>query len=176
MDRADPSTSRIAPLNETEERAWFATMALFALGLPQVERTFRDYGLVYIEYLLLRELAAAPQGLRMTELAGCIQASPSRLSHRIRKLADVGYVEQERDTADGRGTIAVITRRGSAVVDELTPAHLADLRQLVFDHLSPAQVEAFADVMTTIALQLKETGRDRGTDGAMAHEQQRVES
>lgn len=147
----------VAPLNNAEETAWFSTMALVMRGLPLVERTFRPYKLVYVEYLLLTELAATPRGRRMNELAGCVQASPSRLSHRIRKLIDLGYVEQQPDVADGRGAVAVITPHGRRVVDDVTPAHLRDLRQLIFNHLNADQVDSMADTMATIAARLKDS-------------------
>lgn len=148
---------RVPPLNETEQRAWFAIMTLVALGLPQIERTLREHGLVHIEYLLLADLAAVPDGRSMSELAGCVQASPSRLSHRIRKLVELGYVEQRPGPTDRRVTIAAITPRGRRVVDELTPAHLRDLRRLVFDQLAPAQVEGLANAMGAVAQHLRET-------------------
>jgi DNA-binding MarR family transcriptional regulator len=147
----------VQPLNDAEQRAWFAVMTLVALGLPQIERTLREHGLVYIEYLLLADLAAVPDGRSMSELAGCVQASPSRLSHRIRKLVELGYVEQRPGATDRRVTIAAITARGRRVVDELTPAHLRDLRRLMFDQLKPAQVEALADAMSTVAKHLSQT-------------------
>jgi DNA-binding MarR family transcriptional regulator len=159
MDQARQSTLTPPPLTGTEERAWFGVMTLVAMGLPEIERTIREQGLVYFEYLLLAELAAAPDGHRMSALAGCLRASPSRLSHRIRKLVELGYVTQQPDPSDRRVTIAVITDRGRRVVDELTPAHRRDLRRLVFDPLAPAQVAALADAMTAIAHHLKENAR-----------------
>lgn len=159
MEPALPSTLA-TPLTETEQRAWFGILTLVALGMPQIERTVREHGLVYIEYLLLAELAAAPDGRRMSELAGCVQASPSRLSHRIRKLVELGFVAQRPGPDDRRVTIAVITERGRRVVDEVTPAHLRDLRGLVFDQLRPDQVAALADALAAVGAHLKETARD----------------
>jgi DNA-binding MarR family transcriptional regulator len=156
----DQPHATLAPLTETEQRAWYGVMTLVALGLPQIERTLREHGLVYIEYLLLSDLAAVGAGRRMSELAGCVQASPSRLSHRIRKLVELGYVEQRPDPSDRRVTIAVITARGREVVDEITPVHLRDLRRLVFNSLCPTQVDALADVMESIAKHLKQTAPD----------------
>lgn len=148
------------PLSELEQRAWFGVMTLVALGLPQIERTIREHGLVYIEYLLLAELAGAPAGRRMSELAGCVQSSASRLSHRVRKLVELGYVAQRPSPADRRVTIAEITERGRRVVDEITPGHLRDLRRLVFDGLRPEQVAALADAMVAVGQHLKQTVGD----------------
>jgi DNA-binding MarR family transcriptional regulator len=154
----DHSPSTVQPLTDTEQRAWFGLLAVLALGMPQVERTVREHGLVYIEYLLLAELATAPAGLPLGELAGCVQASQSRLSHRLRKVVKLGYVELHPSSSDGRVSIAQITARGRNVVDEITPATLRDIRQLVFDHLEPSQVDALADALTTVSQHLKNSG------------------
>lgn len=148
------------PFSELEERAWFGLMALVALGLPEIERTTRRHGLVYIEYLLLAELATAPDGRRMSELAHCVQASPSRLSHRMRKLVELGYAEQRSSPSDGRVAIARITARGRQVVDKIGPAIREDVRRLIFDPLQPGQAEALADALSAIASGLTRASHD----------------
>jgi hypothetical protein len=50
--------------------------------------TFRAHGLVHVEYGLLAGLSEQPDGLRLCDLARVMNVSPSRLSHRMRKLAD----------------------------------------------------------------------------------------
>lgn len=153
MEQA-PSPAVTPTLTEPEERAWLGLLTVVAQALPEVERTTRAHGLVYIEYLLLAELAASPEGRPMNELAHCVQASPSRLSHRIRKLVDHGYVEQRTGQSDARVSIARITQRGRAVVDEIGPAVLRDVRRLVLDPLQPQQVEALADALSAISNRL----------------------
>lgn len=154
----DQASSIAQPLTDVEQRAWFGLLAVLALGVPQVERTVREHGLVYIEYLLLAELATAQGGMPLSELAGCVQASQSRLSHRLRKVVKLGYVELRRSPSDGRVSIAQITERGRQAVDEITPATLREIRQLIFDHLEPGQVDALADSLATISQHLKEPG------------------
>lgn len=143
-----------AGLTAVEQRAWFGLLALVTQGLPEVERTTRRHGLVYFEYLLLAELATAPDGHRMSELAHCVQASPSRLSHRMRKLVELGYAEQCRSESDGRVSVARITEHGRQVVDQVGPAIVQDVRRLVFDPLKPDQSTALADALETIAAHL----------------------
>jgi DNA-binding MarR family transcriptional regulator len=149
-----------AGLTAEEQRAWFGLLAVVAQALPEVERTTRRHGLVYFEYLLLAELATAPDGHRMSDLARCVQASPSRLSHRMRKLAELGYAERSRFESDGRVSVARITERGRRVVDEVSPAIAADVRRLVLDPLQPNQVTALADVLGAIADRLAPPSHD----------------
>jgi DNA-binding MarR family transcriptional regulator len=142
-------------LTDVEERAWRGLMALVALGLPELERTFRDHGLVHIEYVLLESLATEPDGLRLSDLAGCAKSSQSRLTHRMRKLTERGYVEQVPSTCDGRVSIARITPAGLRAVTELRPAYLRGVRSVLFDHLDRDQVAALADALETLAARLE---------------------
>ncbi|GAA0720979.1 hypothetical protein GCM10010199_27060 [Dactylosporangium roseum] len=144
-------------LDDTEQRAWLSLLAIVLVGFPELERTFRPHGLVHVEYGLLAALSHADDGLRLSDLAGKMNMTASRLSHRMRKLVDLGYVEVTGDACDGRVTIARITEAGRRFADEVAPAHLADVRRLIFDHLDRAQTAALADALGTIAGKLGET-------------------
>jgi DNA-binding MarR family transcriptional regulator len=138
-------------LDDTERRAWMSLVAVVLVGFPELERTFRPHGLVHVEYGLLAALSDAGDGLRLSELAGQMNMSASRLSHRMRKLVDLGYVEIGGDACDGRVSIARVTEAGRAFAAQVAPAHLGDVRRLIFDHLDRAQTEALADALGTIA-------------------------
>src|SRR4051794_17973521 len=99
-------------LDETERRGWMSLMVLVVVGLPDLERRFRGYGLVQVEYGLLAGLSEQPGGLRLCDLAAVMNVSPSRLSHRMRKLVERGYVQVRGSDEDGRVSIAVITEAG----------------------------------------------------------------
>ncbi|MCW2639041.1 MAG: putative MarR family transcriptional regulator [Dactylosporangium sp.] len=141
-------------LNETERRAWMSLMALVIVGLPDIERTFRAHGLVQIEYGLLAGLSEQPEGLRLCDLARVMNVSPSRLSHRMRKLVERGYVQIRGSDDDGRVSIAVITDAGQRLIEEIAPQHVADVRRLLFDPLDEVQTAALADALSAVAGQL----------------------
>jgi DNA-binding MarR family transcriptional regulator len=132
-------------LGHDEQRAWQGLLAVMLVGIPRVERTFRAYGLVHIEYGLLDTLAAGP--LRLSDLATLGNVSISRLSHRVSKLVERGYVRLRPDENDGRASVAEITPEGRAVITAIAPDHARALREVLFDHLSPEQVAALADAM-----------------------------
>ncbi|MGI5244891.1 MarR family winged helix-turn-helix transcriptional regulator [Dactylosporangium sp. CA-139066] len=144
-------------LDDTEYRAWMSLLAVVLVGFPELERTFRPHGLVHVEYGLLSALSNAGEGLRLSDLAGQMNMSPSRLSHRMRKLLDLGYVEIAGDACDGRVSIARITEAGREFAAAVAPAHVADVRRLIFDHLDAAQTEALADALGAIAGKLGES-------------------
>ena len=138
-------------LDETERRAWLGLVSFMLVGMPELERTFRPHGLVHAEYGLLAALSDRPDGMRMSDLAALMNMSASRISHRMRKLVDRGYVEICGSDSDGRVAIARISEAGRRFAAEVAPAHLADVRRLIFDHLDRRQVEALADALNEIA-------------------------
>ncbi|WP_433084054.1 MarR family winged helix-turn-helix transcriptional regulator [Dactylosporangium sp. CA-052675] len=144
-------------LDDTERQAWMSLLAVVLVGFPELERTFRPHGLVHVEYGLLAALGGACDGLRLSDLAGQMNMSASRLSHRMRKLVDLGYVEVSGDACDGRVSIARVTDAGREFVERVAPAHVADVRRLIFDHLDEAQTRALADALGAVAAKLGDT-------------------
>lgn len=138
-------------LDDTERRAWLSLLAIVLVGFPELERTFRPHGLVHVEYGLLAALSNQDEGLRLSDLAGQMNMSASRLSHRMRKLVELGYVEITGDACDGRVSIARVTDAGRRFAAEVAPAHVADVRRLIFDHLDQAQTAALADALGAVA-------------------------
>ncbi len=141
-------------LDDTERRAWLSLLAVVFVGIPELERRFRPYGLVHVEYGLLAALSEIADGMRLSDLAATMNMSPSRLSHRLRKLVELGYVELASSECDGRVSIARVTEVGRSFVTKVAPDHVEDVRRIIFDHLSPAQVGALADALGTVAHEL----------------------
>jgi hypothetical protein len=52
----------IADLTDDEQRAWQGLLAVMLVGMPRIERTFREHGLVQVEYGLLVGLSRTPGG------------------------------------------------------------------------------------------------------------------
>jgi DNA-binding MarR family transcriptional regulator len=93
-------------------------------------------------YIVLFTLSERPdRRLSMSRLAKLVSASLSRLSHVVARLEAQGWVRRERDPADGRVQIAVLTDTGFAKVVDSAPGHAEAVQQLIFDRLTPAQVK-----------------------------------
>ena len=138
-------------LNDTEQRAWRALIALVQVELPKLESSFRDFDLLHVEYGLLVALSEAQDDvLRMTALAEAANVSQSRLSHRMRRLVERGLIEQRQCTDDGRVTYATLTPVGRSLIEEAAPRHVEDVRGLVFDSLTDEQTAALASTLETI--------------------------
>lgn len=80
------------------------------------------------------------QTMRMSSLAEVTNASLSRLSHLVKRLEGRGLVRREPDPADGRFTNAILTDEGFQTLADAAPGHVAHVRSLVIDVLSPEQL------------------------------------
>ena len=78
--------------------------------------------------------------MRMSELAEVTNASLSRLSHLIKRLERRDLVRREPDPDDGRYTNAILTPAGWELLVASAPAHVAKVRELLIDALSPAEL------------------------------------
>jgi DNA-binding MarR family transcriptional regulator len=128
-------------LDAEESQAWRAlakTMARLPAALDAQLR--RDAGISHFEYDVLALLSEAPERtLRMSVLAMWAGASLPRLSQVVARLEQRDWVRRTPDPADGRYTLATLTSEGQAKVTQAAPAHVEEVRRLVFDPLTKAQ-------------------------------------
>jgi DNA-binding MarR family transcriptional regulator len=143
-------------LTDDEQRAWrrlgAVTMLLPAALESQLQR---DAGLTHFGYWVLAMLSESPgRSRRMSELAAMAHGSQSRLSHLVARLEERGWVRRERVGEDGRGYAAVLTDAGWDKVVATAPGHVEEVRRLVFDALSPEQVNALDQICAAIVPRL----------------------
>lgn len=101
----------------------------------------RDSKLAMVEYQVLAMLSESPRRtMRMSSLAEVTNASLSRLSRVVKRLEDRGFVHREPDPTDGRFTNAILTDDGLQAIVSAAPRHVAHVRGLVVDALSPEQL------------------------------------
>jgi DNA-binding MarR family transcriptional regulator len=94
-----------------------------------------------VEYQVLAMLSESTnRTMRMSSLAEVTNASLSRLSRVITRLENRGLVRREPDPTDGRFTYAILTEAGFQTLAEAAPGHVALVRSLVIDVLSPEQL------------------------------------
>jgi DNA-binding MarR family transcriptional regulator len=129
-------------LAEAELDSWLSLVRLM-IWLPWSidQQLQRDSDLRIVEYQVLAMLSESPERtLRMSSLAEVTNASLSRLSHLVTRLEERGLVRREPDPADGRFTNAILTDKGFQTLAEAAPGHVAHVRSLVIDVLSPEQL------------------------------------
>ncbi|MHA3700848.1 MarR family winged helix-turn-helix transcriptional regulator [Jatrophihabitans sp. YIM 134969] len=144
-------------LTPEQVEQWLA-VARLTVELPWAleSQLQRDARISWPEYMTMAMLSEAPaHTMRMSELAEVTNASLSRLSHLVTRLEGRGWVRRETDPRDGRATIAILTEDGYAKVVATAPAHAANVRRLVVDALSPAQLRSMAASSNRIVERVK---------------------
>lgn len=129
-------------LTADEQDAWQSLVAVM-VKLPAAldAQLQRSAALTLFEYLVLAGLSEAPDRTRrMSDLAVLANASPSRLSHAVKRLEKRGWVRREPCARDGRSINAVLTDAGWDKVVASTPGHLEAVRRFVVDPLTAPQL------------------------------------
>jgi DNA-binding MarR family transcriptional regulator len=134
-------------LTAAQLEAWQAlTLLLARLPTALEAQLQRDAQLSYVEYYVLAGLSEQPgRTMRISELAGFVDAELSRLSHLITRLQKRGYVRREPDPNDGRYTNAILTDAGYHHLVAAAPGHVATVLELVIDALDDTALSALQD-------------------------------
>ncbi len=129
-------------LTPAELASWLSVVRLMTWLPWSIDQQLqRDSKLRMVEYQVLAMLSESPaRTMRMSSLAEVTNASLSRLSHLVERLERRGFVHREPDPTDGRFTNAILTEKGFQALAEAAPGHLAHVRYLVIDVLSPEQL------------------------------------
>ena len=129
-------------LTDAELESWLSVVRLITWLPWSIDQQLqRDSNLGMVEYQVLAMLSTSPQRtMRMSSLAEVTNASLSRLSHLVKRLEQRGLVRRESDPTDGRFTNAILTDTGFQRLAEAAPGHVAHVRSLVIDALSPEQL------------------------------------
>jgi DNA-binding MarR family transcriptional regulator len=128
-------------LDDDEMLTWLTFVsALSRLPSALDAQLQREADISHFEYLVLAGLSMSPEStLRMSELAQFTESSLSRLSNVVARMEKRGWVTRSTDPEDGRYTLARLTDPGWDKVTSSAPAHVAEVRRLVFDPLSRTQ-------------------------------------
>jgi len=129
-------------LDDEQQAAWRAfNGAMHKLRWALECQLQHDAGLSFLEYHALAALSENPgHTKRMSELAEVTNASLSRLSHLVKRLEQRNLVRRQPDPTDGRYTNAILTPAGLHLLVASAPGHVAKVRKLVIDALSPAEL------------------------------------
>jgi DNA-binding MarR family transcriptional regulator len=139
-------------LDEREARAWRALQFMqLRLEGELARQLAASSGLSYSDYVVLVALTDRPDGrLRVLELAASLGWEKSRLSHHVGRMAARELVEKQRCDEDRRGAYVVVTKRGRKEIKAAAPGHVAAVRRLFLDRVTPEQLDAIGDAAEAV--------------------------
>lgn len=139
-------------LSSAEQRAWRRTAAVMTLLPAALDAQLqRDAGMTQFAYLVLAMLSEAPgRTLTMSELAGRVNSSLSRLSHVVSRLEAQACVRRGPCPGNRRVTIAELTDTGWDRVVAAAPGHAAEVRRLLFEALDADDVARLTEILGTV--------------------------
>jgi DNA-binding MarR family transcriptional regulator len=65
-----------------------------------------------------------------------------------------GLIERRTCDSDGRGLWVALTPHGRRSIEEAAPRHVADVRSLLVDQLTPDQLETLAEITEKVLASL----------------------
>ena len=164
--------SEVRWLDEHEQRAW---RALQFMHLRLSGRLAADLAatseLSYPDYLVLVALSDQPDGrARLFELAEVLGWEKSRLSHQVTRMTGRGLVKKERCDGDRRGAFVVVTAPGRKAIEAAAPHHVALVRRLFIEPLTPGELDAITTAAERVLAVLTAERLGGGHDGARREE------
>jgi DNA-binding MarR family transcriptional regulator len=144
-------------LDPEEQAVWRAFLDVSRLLFEQLNRQLSDEaGMSLAEYEILVQLSEAPdRRLRMSELADRVVSSRSRITHTVGRMEERGLVHREACVDDGRGVLCVLTDAGFARLERSAPGHVAMVRSVLFDPLTPPDVDGLGVALTKVREKLR---------------------
>jgi DNA-binding MarR family transcriptional regulator len=143
-------------LSPAEQHAWRSFIRVHQKLSAALVRDLQAHSkLSGADFEILVALTDAPDGRqRFQELAKAVDWEQSRLSHQITRMIKRGLVAREECAEDGRGVFVVLTPAGRKVITAAAPHHVATVRRLVIDALSPDELATLGQISQRILDQL----------------------
>ncbi len=143
-------------LTREEQASWRAWLDMQHRLESHLSRTLAaGSDLSMADFGVLVHLTDVPDGRqRAYELGRALQWEKSRVSHHLTRMEKRGLVRRENCPTDARGAFVVVTDEGRRAIEAAAPDHVAEVRRLVFDVLTPAQVTAMREISEAVLARL----------------------
>ena len=142
-------------LSESEQHSWRNFIMTVHDLMAALETDLAPHGLTMGDYEVLVWLSEAEQNrMRMCDLAGALQLSPSGLTRRLDGMVKNGWVERASCESDRRVMWAHLTTSGLAKMKAVAPDHVASVRRHVLDPLGPDGVAQLGEIFGHIGARL----------------------
>lgn len=131
---------------------WEALLRTVTALVRTYEREMADeIGLPLTWYDVLIQLFEAPdQRLRMQALADAVVLSRSGLTRLVDRIEAAGMLRREHSREDRRGTFAVLTEAGLAMVERARPIHHRGIQEHFSQHLNEDEARALHEAISKV--------------------------
>jgi DNA-binding MarR family transcriptional regulator len=139
-------------LDAQQRHAWRTFIRLHQKLFAEISRDLQAHSkLSSADFQILVALTDTQEGRqRFQQLAKSMDWEQSRLSHQIARTIKRGLVAREECAEDGRAAFVTITPAGGDAIQAAAPHHVAAIRRLVIDALSPDELANLAQISTRI--------------------------
>jgi DNA-binding MarR family transcriptional regulator len=136
------------PFTAEEFGAWRGLLRLRETLTREIDhRLQHGAGLSLADYGILITLVGTPGlRLRMSDLGTRRMLTPSGITRVVIRLEERGLVQREPDTADGRASLAALTRLGLETLRRAQVIHHATVRELFVGKLSQRELDRLARI------------------------------
>lgn len=159
--QTEPQPSTIQQMRDPswdDERTetWRQYLAASAQLVDRLDHELQHHHeLTLVDYEILNELATAEDRRhRMSDLASQVFVSRSRLTYRIDRLVEVGFVTREECEDDRRGMWAIVTDSGMDAYQKARVSHEAAVDAWFFDQMSNDELQSCLAIMRRVAEKL----------------------
>ncbi|MEU6347193.1 MarR family transcriptional regulator [Streptomyces sp. NPDC046977] len=144
-------------LSATEQQAWRSFLRMRDRLTGRLTRELlTDSGLSAADYGVLVQLTDMPDGRQpVLELAKALEWEKSRTSHHVDRMAKRGLVAREESAEDRRVSFVLVTQAGRDAIAAAAPRHVAAVRRLVVDALTPAELAMLGQISDRILERLE---------------------
>lgn len=139
-------------LTPEEKSTWGSFVRMQEKLIGRLSRQMQtDTSLSAADFIVLANLTEVPEGrVRFLELTRMVEWEKSRMSHQITRMAKRGIVVKEECPGDGRGAFIAVTPAGREAIEAAAPLHVATVRRLFLDALTPEELSELARISNRV--------------------------
>jgi DNA-binding MarR family transcriptional regulator len=146
------SSAKQAPQLSDEAISGLAAWRSFVLANSRLMAALdddlrREHNSTVGDFDVLIQLARAPEGLRMCDLAEAVVLSPSGLTRRVDRLERAGLVRRSRGANDARNVETRLTPAGRRFFKRLRATHVAGIQERFLEHFSDEEIATLGELL-----------------------------
>lgn len=141
-------------LSKLHNLAWRKFLTAHTIVIEQIERDLAIAELPPLSwYDVLFALSQAPDHkIRLHELAQAVLLSRSNVTRLVDRLESAGLLQREQCKDDRRGSFAIITAEGFAMLEQMWSVYEAGIVRYFACHLDATEVKLFAKILNRMTI------------------------